>query len=90
MAAYSDVDCHRCHLDVSNIHRNVFIVNIPKRNFITRKEVAQVLEVSVRTVERHERQLGLDRARPDMQIGRSIYYFFDRAERELRERGLWP
>lgn len=64
-------------------------MNIPKRNFITRKELAQVLEVSVRTVERNEHRLGLDVARRDLN-SRMVRYIASIAERELRMRQQWP
>jgi len=65
-------------------------VNVPKRNFITRKEIAQVLEVTPQTIMRQEQKLGLDKARCIVQVGRSIYYNAELAERELRNRRLWP
>ena len=64
-------------------------MNIPKRNFITRKELAQVLEVSVRTIERNEHRLGLDVARRDLN-SRMVRYMTSIAERELRMRQQWP
>ena len=57
----------------------------PMTRFVTRKDVARALEVSVNTVIRNEQRLGLDRARCDPG-GRMVRYDAGVAEEELRKR----
>ena len=54
--------------------------------FITIKEVAAAVGLSVRTVRRHEKSFGLDKCRDGL-CEKPTRYFANQAKRELRVRG---
>ncbi len=64
-------------------------MSVTHPRFWTRNDVAQKLELSVRSVANNEHRLGLDKARSDVNQ-RIIKYDATIAERELKSRKLLP
>ena len=62
---------------------------LSRREFWTRKEIAQLLDVSVETIRRHENQLGLDKAKFVIGPG-SIRYTSSVAATQLKRKGAFP
>jgi hypothetical protein len=60
-----------------------------KPKWLTRKDLAQKLELSIAQVRDNERNLGLDKARVDVNK-RNVRFDSGIAERELRSRRLLP
>lgn len=65
------------------------VVGLSCRRFLTRKDVARILEISVKSVQNNEQRLGLDLARRDIN-GRYIRYVTPIALAELRKRKQLP
>ena len=68
---------------------NDLLNRLARRPFWTRKELAELLDVTPGTVGRNEEQLGLDQAK-FVVTRRVVRYTSSVAARELKKRGSWP
>ncbi len=65
------------------------IKSLERQQFLTRKDISRVLEVSYYVVCANERNWGIDKAKSCFN-SRVIRYHTDVVVQQLRRRGIWP